>query len=290
MRTSRPRVPFLNNQEERRFLSDATLDLEILAVRPPEGVAPKSTPLVFLHGAFAGAWCWAERFLPTFAALGYTCLAPSFRGHGGSGGKARLNQTGIAEYVADLASVAGDLPAPPVLIGHSMGGFVAMKYAERNPIAGLALLASVPPAGLMGPSMSLALWNPMLMAEIGMVQAGRPDAMSLEGLRTALFSKRVPAALVETYLPRMGGESARAVAEMHGVVQVDPSKIRGKIPILVLGAKEDGLIPPAYIRSTARQLGTTAMILPESGHGMMLDESWPTAATRVAEWLVAHDM
>ena len=29
-------------------------------------------PLLFVHGAFSGAWCWAERFLPFFARVGDT--------------------------------------------------------------------------------------------------------------------------------------------------------------------------------------------------------------------------
>lgn len=267
-----------------------TLNLEILAVRPPENVTPHPIPVVFLHGAFAGAWCWAERFLPYFASLGYRCYAPSFRGHGGSDGRADLDRFGIQDYVADLASVVADLDCPPFLVGHSMGGFVAMKYAESHTVAGLALLASVPPGGLVGPSLSLAAWNPMLMFEIGMAQAGAPDADSMTGLRQALFSNRVSPNDVEKYMPQMGGESSRAVTEMHGAVRVDPTRLKGRIPLCVLGAREDGLIPPAFIRSTARQLGVEATILERAGHGMMLNENWRTTADTLAQWMRGHDI
>lgn len=271
-------------------MSIAQLDLEILQVRPPKGMTEKRTPLVFLHGAFAGAWCWVDRFLPYFAIRGYRCLAPSFRGHGGSDGSRTLDQYGISDFVSDVASVAEDLPEPPVLIGHSMGGFVAMKYAEVAPVSGLALLSSVPPAGLAGPSLSLALFNPLLLFEIGMAQTGNRDALTLEGLKTALFSNRVSDDLVAKYLPMMGGESVRAVAEMHGAVMAKPEKLKGKMPTLVLGAKEDGLIPPAYTRATARLLGVEAVILEEAGHGMMLDDSWERASQAIVRWLNANDI
>lgn len=271
-------------------MTSDTLNLEILAVRPPEGVTPRETPVVFLHGAFAGAWCWAERFLPYFATLGYRCYAPSFRGHGGSDGQRSLDSFGIQDYVADMASLARDLDTPPLLVGHSMGGFVAMKYAESCPVAGLALLASVPPGGLIGPSMSLAAWNPMLMFELGMAQAGAQSAVGLNGLRQALFSDRVSPGKAAQYMPRMGGESSRAVAEMHGTVRVDPTRLKGRIPICVLGAREDGLIPPAFVRSTARQLGVEAAILDRTGHGMMLDDSWQTTADTLARWMRGHDI
>ncbi len=266
------------------------IDLEILRAGPPEGIAVRPNPLVFLHGAFAGAWCWAEHFLAYFAMRGYRVYAPSFRGHGGSGGRRDLNRFGISDYVADLASVIEDLDDPPVLIGNSMGGFVAMKYAEQNELAGLVLMASVPPAGLSGPSMSLAVWNPVLMAQIGMVQAGRPDAMTSEGFETALFSKNLPREMLHKYAPMMGGESTLAVSEMHGMVQVHPHRIKGRMPIQVLGGSEDGLIPAAYVRSTGRLLGVNADIVSGVGHGMMLDVKWEKVAARVAGWLERNDI
>jgi len=269
---------------------DETLHLEILRARPPEGVEEKPTPLVFLHGAFAGAWCWAEHFLAYFAMRGYRVYAPSFRGHGGSEGHKDLNSFGISDYVADLSSVLLDLDHPPVLIGNSMGGFVAMKYAEKCDLSGLCLMASVPPAGLSGPSLSLAVWNPLLMAQIGMVQAGRPDAMTPEGLETALFSKNLPMELVHRYAPMMGGESTLAVSEMHGMVQAYPHRIKGRMPIQVLGGAEDGLIPPAFVRSTGRLLGVEAEVVNGVGHGMMLDKHWQKVAGRVAAWLDANDI
>ena len=42
------------------------------------------TPLLFVHGAWHGAWCWDEYFLDFFAYRGYRALAVSLRGHGNS--------------------------------------------------------------------------------------------------------------------------------------------------------------------------------------------------------------
>lgn len=61
----------------------------------------------------------------------------------------------MQSHADDLASVVAALPAPPVLVGHSFGGMLAEKYVgqmgrpgqQRPPLAGLALLASVPPTG-----------------------------------------------------------------------------------------------------------------------------------------------
>src|SRR3954469_9427392 len=87
-------------------------------------------PLLFVHGAWHGAWCWDEHFLDFFADKGYRALAVSLRGHGGSPTSRPLRSCSIADYVDDVRSVAEKLPTPPMVIGHSMGGLVVQKYLE----------------------------------------------------------------------------------------------------------------------------------------------------------------
>src|SRR4051812_12710578 len=77
-------------------------------------------PLLFVHGAWHGAWCWDEHFLDFFANKGYRALAVSLRGHGNSPTSKALRSCSIADYVDDVASVADSLRTPPVVIGHSM--------------------------------------------------------------------------------------------------------------------------------------------------------------------------
>src|ERR1700712_347261 len=93
------------------------------------------TPLLFVHGAFHGAWCWDEHFLGFFADRGYRALALNLRGHGKSPTPTPLNQCSVAHYVDDVHAVAQGLPTPPVVIGHSMGGFVVQKYLAAHPPA-----------------------------------------------------------------------------------------------------------------------------------------------------------
>jgi pimeloyl-ACP methyl ester carboxylesterase len=89
-----------------------------------------ATPLLFIHGMWHGAWCWDEFFLPFFAEHGYRAAALSLRGHAGSEGHIRGST--IADYVADVEQVARTFETHPVLIGHSMGGFITQKYLETH--------------------------------------------------------------------------------------------------------------------------------------------------------------
>src|SRR5882757_10409654 len=63
-------------------------------------------PLLFVHGAWHAAWCWDEHFLDFFADKGYRALAVSLRGHGSSPTPKPLRSCSVADYVADVASVA----------------------------------------------------------------------------------------------------------------------------------------------------------------------------------------
>jgi pimeloyl-ACP methyl ester carboxylesterase len=107
-------------------------------------------PLLFVHGASHAAWCWEEHFLPYFADKGYLAVALSFRAHGRSSTSKPLRTCTIKDYADDVRTVANELATPPVLIGHSVGGFVVQKYLESSAAPAAVLLASFPPGGAAG--------------------------------------------------------------------------------------------------------------------------------------------
>jgi pimeloyl-ACP methyl ester carboxylesterase len=109
-------------------------------------------PLLFVHGVAHAAWCWDEHFLDFFADKGYRALAVSIRGHGGSPTSKPLRKCSIADYIDDVDAVADTLPTRPVVIGHSMGGFVVQKYLESHHAPASVLVASFPPGGSAGMS------------------------------------------------------------------------------------------------------------------------------------------
>jgi len=93
--------------------------------------ATHPTPLLFVHGAFHGAWCWDDHFLDYFADRGYHALALNLRGHGGSPSSLPINSCSVLDYVEDVSTVADRLPTAPVVIGHSMGATLAAHVIDR---------------------------------------------------------------------------------------------------------------------------------------------------------------
>jgi len=53
------------------------MKLEVVSREPKQDVRP--TPVLFVHGAWHGAWCWTEYFLPYFAQNGYHSYALSLK-------------------------------------------------------------------------------------------------------------------------------------------------------------------------------------------------------------------
>jgi non-heme chloroperoxidase len=255
-------------------------NLEVLA-HAPQGRA-HATPLLFVHGAYTAAWCWEDHFLPYFAAAGYASYAVSLSGHGESHGRQHLDSFGIDNYVADVARVAASLPAPPVLIGHSMGGFVVQKYLERHDSAGAVLLCSVPPQGLMASAFGLMFSRPGLMKDLNRLMGG--GKVSFDTLREALFAQPVAVDDLKRYYRLAQTESYRAIWDMTLFNLPQPSHL-AKTPLLVLGAECDHMIPASLVEMTARTYNVEAEIFPAMGHGIMLEREWKKPAQRILEWL-----
>jgi pimeloyl-ACP methyl ester carboxylesterase len=94
---------------------------------------------LLLHSLAAHShwWDWAA---PRLAAR-FDVLALDFRGHGGSERSAD-GRYGFEDYVEDVVAVLATLGGePPLLIGHSMGGYVAARLAAHHPdrVAGVVI-------------------------------------------------------------------------------------------------------------------------------------------------------
>ncbi|MCL2829120.1 MAG: alpha/beta hydrolase [Betaproteobacteria bacterium] len=256
--------------------------LEILS-RKPRGIQRK-TPLLFVHGAFAGAWVWDEHFLPWFAEAGYSVHALSLRGHGNSHNPGGIDWYSVQDYVDDLAQVARSFENPPVLIGHSMGGFVVQKFLEEHEAPAAVLMCSVPPQGLGLAQFSMLLARPSLLTEINHTLNG--SDISLGALREAVFAQEISPADLERYSRLFQRESQRAIWDMS-LFSLPLTVFMNRPPFLILGAEHDALIPAFVVRTTANTYGETCTIFPGMGHGLMLERDWEKCAQFIAAWLSA---
>ncbi len=254
--------------------------LEVLSAQPKGPARP--TPLLFVHGAYAAAWCWQEHFLGFFAEAGYASHAVSLSGHGGSRGRKHIDTFSITDYAKDLREIAKTLPEPPVLIGHSMGGFVVQKYLERHAAPAAVLMCSVPPQGLIASAVGLFFSKPTLMTDLNRIMGG--GHASLDTLRDALFAQPVAVDDLQRYYRLTQRESHRAIWDMTLFNLPSPSRLKDT-PLLVQGAELDHLIPASLVEMTARTYGVPANIFPGMGHGLMLERDWKKPAQQILDFL-----
>ena len=241
-------------------------------------------PIVFVHGAFHGAWCWDEHFLDFFAAEGYRAVAFSLRGHGRSTTPTSLKRCSIADYVDDLDEVVTGLPTPPILVGHSMGGFIIQKYLETRSVPAAVLAASTPPVGQHAALVKLSLRQPWRALRATLT--GRPSVLfdTVPLARKNLFSSDTAEDVVMRTHLQLREESPRALlADMSLLDLVQTSEI--DTPMLVIGGGQDALYSRDVVRSTARAYGTTEVMIPDVAHDMMLDTHWAGVARTIARWL-----
>jgi pimeloyl-ACP methyl ester carboxylesterase len=257
--------------------SERNMDLEVI-VREPE-FDLKPTPILFVHGMWHGAWCWDEHFLPYFAQKGYRCSALSLRGHAGSEGRERLRWTSLADYAADVAQVVSRMDAPPVLVGHSMGGAVVQKYLESHETPAAVLLASIPTAGVFGATLRVLRRRPLAFLKANLTLSMYPIVCTPSLAHEAFFSADILPEKLEKYFGLLQDDSYRVYLDAMIFNLPRPKKIN--TPIFVLGAAEDAIFSTGEIEATARAYDTQAEIFPNMAHDMMLEDGWQDVADRI---------
>jgi non-heme chloroperoxidase len=236
-----------------------------------------------VHGGYADAWCWEPFFLPWFASRGWPAHALSLRGHGASAGADTLFIAGLDDYVADVEHVASQLDAAPVLVGHSMGAAVLERMMATRPVRGAALMAPVPPTGLLPVAGRLAATRPDYLSHMMGLDPTRLSQRILEALRPFYFSPEVNPVILRQAIAHLNRESPRALFDLSMRLHwIEP---QASSPVFVLGATGDRIAIPADVEATARHHGVHATILPGMGHMLMLEPQWRSAAEAIAAWM-----
>lgn len=87
-------------------------------------------PVVLIHAFASQSISW-DRTAAALAANGYRVIAPDLRGHGRS---QRTDTYALDDFTRDLAALLGALGLPPMrLVGHSLGGHLALRLAMHMP-------------------------------------------------------------------------------------------------------------------------------------------------------------
>jgi pimeloyl-ACP methyl ester carboxylesterase len=194
-------------------------------------------PLLFLHGELAGSWLW-ERYLGYFAGRGWEGHALNLRNHFWSQ-TADPATLSFDTYTDDVVAAIERFGSGVVVIGHGMGGLLAMKAAERHEIGALVLVSSEMPKDLRPPA------RPHELREIP--EAYGKALVGWETLPEKLQRERRDLTLadvlrIQHLLGQKPTEAGAARRQMVAGVPVD-RRVLATVPKLVIGAGLDRQVP-----------------------------------------------
>jgi pimeloyl-ACP methyl ester carboxylesterase len=103
-------------------------------------------PLVLVHGAWHGAWCW-DRVAEPLTSAGLEVHVPTLTGLGDRADELD-REVGLQAHVDDVLAELDALDRPGVLVGHSYAGVVVREVADQRPdaVAHLVLVDGWVPA------------------------------------------------------------------------------------------------------------------------------------------------
>ena len=236
--------------------------------------------MVFVHGWWGGAWVW-DGYLRRFAARGHDGHAPDLTGYHGSGSDGSADGTAsFSRHVDDVLAVVASLDRP-VLVGHSVGGLVALKAATRADVAGCVMLAAMPPRGI------VSLTTIRVMAPyLPLMLRGRPVLPPEPAMRRLDLNRLPPAEQAETYA-RMVPAPGRQGVEI-GLAGIPVRRADVRCPVLSVGGTDDALTPVRTSRAIARRFGGTARVYDGHAHYLIREPGWEAIADDVLDWIDAQ--
>lgn len=241
----------------------------------------KEDTIIFVHGAWHGKWCWDKYFRQEFTKNGYDVITFDLPGHSNNGKIKGINKYSIRDYVNSLKEEVNKLKNAPIIIGHSMGGLILQKYLEENTCKKAIFLASVPPSGILKATLKFAkrwyLYESLLSRDLyGIINTEQK-------CKDAFFSDDIPEDELKEYTSKLCSESFKAYLEMV-VPKVKVTK-NSKIPILVIGAKNDNIITMDDNKKTAKKYNAELINVDNIAHDMMLDKNHEKVSQQIINWL-----
>ncbi|GAA4482527.1 monoacylglycerol lipase [Rhodococcus olei] len=223
--------------------------------------------------------------------VGLVVYAPDHRGHGRSGGK-RVELKEWSDFTDDLHRVfdiarAAHPGLPVYLLGHSMGGAIALDYAldHQSDLAGLILS---------GPAVDVTTGVPGVVVALGKIIGKYVPGLPVQALDANLVSRdpKVVAAYNADPLVHHGKVPAGIARGMIVNAETLPARLPSlRLPLLLLHGEQDGLANVNGSRMIASTAGTkdlTYKEYPGLYHEVFNEPEQDQVLGDVVEWLRAH--
>ena len=197
-----------------------------------------------------------------FCRLGFNCYAIDHRGHGMSEGP-RWNVEKFDYLVEDLhnfvRSVKAEKPALAkncFMLGHSLGGEIALKYNIVHPCEIKALVASGPSVGLVGYSAGKLKFLVSILRVLSVVAPGLKMAPPIDPLALNHDKANVDAYASDPLVCHHGTKARMALAIGSNALWLNRSASLLKTPCLVLQGGDDSIVDPEAVGKFFGKMGS----------------------------------
>lgn len=239
-------------------------------------------PLLLVHGELGGSWLW-HRYQEHFAQRGWEGHALNLRAHYWSD-TADYETLDFATYVGDVEAAIDRLGGNVVIMGHGMGGLLALKAATGRSISGFVLIS---------PALPAALRVVARLHELRAVpEVFRRDFIGWAGMPEHLRRQNPDLTIADVLRVQhmMGAEAGLARRDVLAGVEVDRATLGADTPMLVVGGGLDRLYPEGDSERLAIWLGAEYQPFGAHSHyGLVIGEdSHEQVAAAIRGFLEAH--
>ncbi|WP_194482195.1 alpha/beta hydrolase [Bradyrhizobium sp. CCBAU 53338] len=232
--------------------------------------------IVCVHGGTQASWAWQD-CAPAFAAAGLDVHALNWLGRNGSAPLEhdQLLRMSIADVVQDIRKVTQRFDAPPLLVGHSMGGLACQLYAQTYETKALLLLA---------PVVTRETNSDPIEMPISMDSLFSPPPREMA--YTMFFQALDPARSKHYYDLLVPESPVRCYEATRFTLSVNPARIN--VPVQIVSGALDILTPAPTGEALAKLYNAEYRVEPELGHNLTLGDKAKCLAESLAPWLNQH--
>jgi pimeloyl-ACP methyl ester carboxylesterase len=251
--------------------------------------------ILFVHGMFQNPKSW-DKWVNYFTTKGYNCIAPAWPDHEGEPAELRKNppvtlgDLRLEEVIAKMEGVISTMTEKPIVIGHSVGGLITQRLANKNLIALGVPISSVAPNDMLSADWnffknSVTIANPF--------KGDEPIYQTPESFHDAFcntLDKQAALAAFEETATHDSRNVLRDCLLAPGQVDVDMPHA----PLLFVAGVEDHIIPYELVERNSKaytdgQSITAFKEFKGRSHYICGEPGWEEVAQYIYNWITQHE-